>query len=75
LGGETITPYLARLLEISVNNATISSDWKTTMVIPIYKGDDRSAVTNYRPISKNLCGLDITGTRYSRVFVGSLGKE
>jgi hypothetical protein len=51
LGGETVTPYLARLLEISVNNATISSDWKTTMVIPIYKWGDRSAVTSYRPIS------------------------
>ena len=28
LGGETMTPFLARLLEVSINNATISSDWK-----------------------------------------------
>jgi len=28
LGGEVMTPFLARLLEISLKNATISSDWK-----------------------------------------------
>ena len=28
LGGVTMTPYLARLLEISFKNATIPSDWK-----------------------------------------------
>jgi hypothetical protein len=46
-----MTPYLARLLEISLNNVTIPSDWKGTTVVPIYKGSDRSAVTDYRPIS------------------------
>jgi len=43
-----MTPYLARLLEISLNNAT---DWKRATVIPNYKGGDRSAVSNCRPIS------------------------
>jgi len=38
LGGEAMTPYLARLLEISLNNATIPSDWKKATVVPIYKG-------------------------------------
>jgi hypothetical protein len=28
LVGEAMTPYLAVLLEISLNNATIPSDWK-----------------------------------------------
>ena len=46
-----MTPYLARLLELSINNATISSDWEKATVVPIYKGGDRSADTNYRPIS------------------------
>jgi hypothetical protein len=41
----------ARLLEISRNNATVPSDWKKAIVVPIYKGGDRSAVTNCRPIS------------------------
>ena len=26
------------------------SDWEKTIVIPIYKGGDRAAVTNYRPL-------------------------
>jgi len=51
LGGEAMTPYLARLLEISLNNATIPNDWKIAKVVPIYKGGDQSAVTSYRPIS------------------------
>jgi len=51
LGGEAMTPFLARLLEITLNNATIPSDWKKGIVVPIYKGGDRLAVTNYRPIS------------------------
>jgi len=46
-----MTPYLARLLEISLNNATIPSDWKIATVVPIYKGGNRLAVSNYKPIS------------------------
>jgi hypothetical protein len=45
LGGLAMNPYLASLLEISLNNATIPSDWKKAT-----KGGDRSAVTNYRPV-------------------------
>jgi hypothetical protein len=51
LGGEVVTPFLARLLEILFKNATIPSDWKKAIVAPIYKGGDRLAITNYRPIS------------------------
>jgi hypothetical protein len=39
LGGEAMTLYLARLLEILLNNATIPSDWKIATVVSIYKGD------------------------------------
>jgi hypothetical protein len=51
MGGEAMIPYLARLLEITLNNATIPSHWKKAIVVPIYKGGDRSVVTNYRPIN------------------------
>jgi len=44
-------PYLARLLDIIINNATIPSDCKEAIVVPIYKSVDRSVVTNYRPVS------------------------
>jgi hypothetical protein len=43
-GGEAITPYLARLLEISLDNAAIRYDGKKATVFPIYKGGDRLAV-------------------------------
>jgi hypothetical protein len=39
-------PYLARLLDIAVNNATIPSDWKRGIVIHIYKGGDGAVITN-----------------------------
>ena len=51
LGGETMIPYLARLLDITVNNGTLPADWKRAVVLPVHKGCDRSLVTNYRPVS------------------------
>jgi len=38
LGGEVIFPYLARLLDITLNNGTLPGDWKRATVIPIHKG-------------------------------------
>ena len=48
LDGENMTPYLVRLLEISLNSATIPREGKIATVVRIYKGGDRSAVSNYR---------------------------
>jgi len=39
LGMEAMIPYHARLLDITISNAAIPSDWKRTMVVPIYKGE------------------------------------
>ena len=44
-------PYIARLLEITMNNGILPGDWKRATVVPIHKGGDRSLVTNYRPVS------------------------
>jgi len=44
-------PYLARLLDITMNNGTLPGDWKRAMVIPIHKGGDQSLVMNYRSVS------------------------
>ena len=38
LGGETMIPYLARLLDITMNNGALPGDWKRATVIPIHKG-------------------------------------
>ena len=54
LGGEAMIPYLARLLDIRMNNNAIPGYWKKAIVIPIYKGGDRSVVENYRPVSLTL---------------------
>jgi hypothetical protein len=51
LGGEAMIPYLVRLLDITMNNNAIPGDWKKAIVVPIYKGGDRSVVGNYRPVS------------------------
>ena len=49
--GEDLIPYLARLLDITINVGTIAGDWKNGIVIRIHKGGDRSIVKNYRPVS------------------------
>jgi hypothetical protein len=36
LRGEAMIPFLARLLEISLNNATVPSDWKKATVVSNY---------------------------------------
>jgi hypothetical protein len=38
LGWEAMIPYIARLLEITMNNGTLPRDWKKVTVIPIHKG-------------------------------------
>jgi len=44
-------PYLAWLLDITVNNGTLPGDWKKATVIPTHHGGYRSLVTNYRPVN------------------------
>jgi hypothetical protein len=34
LGWEAMIPYLARLLDVTINNATIKNDWKKAIVVP-----------------------------------------
>jgi len=46
-----VIPYLARLLDMTINNGTLPADWKRALVFPIHKGSDRSLVTNYRPVN------------------------
>jgi len=41
LDGEPMIPYLARLLDITMNNITIPGDWKKAIVFSIYKGENR----------------------------------
>jgi hypothetical protein len=70
LGGEAMIPYLARLLDIAINNATIPSDWKRHSGSYLQRSD-RSLVSNYRQFI--LCGQQANGTRYSTVSGGNMG--
>ena len=42
-------PYLARLLDITMNNTALPSDWEKAIDFPIYKVGDRFVIGKYRP--------------------------
>ena len=42
---------LCHLFNISLSNGSVPQEWKTHIIIPIHKSNDRSLVNNYRPIS------------------------
>ena len=47
-----MVPYLARLLDITMNTGSLPADWKRAIVVLVHKGGgDRSLVTNYRPVT------------------------
>jgi hypothetical protein len=48
---EAMIPYLARLLDVTINYGSLPCDWKRATVIPIHKEGCRSLVTNYGPVS------------------------
>ena len=47
----TLTPFLAALFNHSIQSGVVPTDWKHSVISPIYKGGDRSLPCNYRPIS------------------------
>jgi len=47
LGGEAMIPYLARQLDITINNGTLSCDWKKATAIPIYKWGGGWSIISY----------------------------
>ena len=46
-----ITPLLTHILNCSLRNGVVPSQWKCARVTPIYKSGDRTSLENYRPIS------------------------
>jgi hypothetical protein len=38
-------------LHISINNSRVPDDWKSAILVPIYKAGDKGDVNNYRPVS------------------------
>ena len=62
LGREAMIPYLATLLDITMNNNAIPGDRKKSIVVPIYKGGDQLVVGNYRPVTFTLVICKQVGT-------------
>ena len=48
---ETLAYPLSILFNLSYNTGCIPQEWKLANVVPVHKKDDKSKVTNYRPIS------------------------
>jgi hypothetical protein len=51
LASEELSPGLARLFQLSLDQGQIPLDWKTVLVSPVLKKGNRSSPSNYRPIS------------------------
>ena len=41
LGGEALIPYLARLLDTTMNSCTLPANWKRAVVVPVHKRIER----------------------------------
>ena len=45
-----IAPSITSLLNLSLATSSVPNDWKTAIIIPIYKGKSRNDPSNYKPI-------------------------
>ena len=46
-----ISPTLTTFFQVSINQGKLPQEWKAANVVPIFKKGDRSAASNYRPVS------------------------
>ena len=51
LAGDAIVPSLLSLFRLSLNTSRVFTSWKTARLTPVYKKDDETDCSNYRPIS------------------------
>ena len=43
--------HLTKLLNLCISSSTWPTEWKLSHVTPVFKKDDATSVSNYRPIS------------------------
>ena len=46
-----IAPALTKIFQISVNRGTIPDEWRSALIVPVFKKGDRHQASNYRPVS------------------------
>ena len=51
LVAEEIATILTTIFQTSLDTATVPSDWRETLITPIYKKGPRNIPANYRPVS------------------------
>ena len=51
LSAPSIAVHLTKLLNLCISTSTWPTEWKLSHVTPVFKKDDTTSVTNYRPIS------------------------
>ena len=65
--GSTIVPSLCKLINTSLAQCKFPVGWKEANIIPVHKKDNKSTVSNYRPISllNIVCphALDVTNSK------------
>jgi hypothetical protein len=73
MGGEAMIPYLARLLDITINNGTIPRDWKKTTMVPICKGGRSFGGKKLQASQFNFSGVSANEACHSRIYKTSMG--
>ena len=65
----SISPALTLILQASYDQGTVSTDWKGAFVTPLFKMEDKSKASNYRPVSlTSICSKAMEHTIHSHLM-------
>ena len=64
-----IVPPLTKLYSLSVEKGKVFDQWKTAHLCPVFKKDDPTDTSNYRPISLLSSGI-VCGRHFSKTCHG-----
>ena len=68
-GGNNVVDWIWRLCNMAFESGVMTEDWKSAMIVPLYKGKgERTKCKNYRGISL----LSMVGKIYRGILVDSL---
>ena len=70
-GGNRVVDWIWRLFNMAFESGTVPEDWRSAVIIPLYKGKgERTECKNYRGISL----LSVVGKIYARIVVDRVHK-
>ena len=59
-----ISEVMAHFFQQSINSGTIPNEWKNANICPLFKKNDRSTPSNYRPVSLTVYHEQTSRTYY-----------